>query len=193
MHIKNWLLMSVSIYLFAIGVYAFWSYLAFVNLDKLDWTGSLVFLPHGVRVIGICYFGYKAIPSLYAAEVTGPLLVYPQYYFDVWPAASIASILSVVIAVELVKWSGRNVKENIIAPKNFSNYRSLALVVVLSALFNAISANVVTSLMANVVIDGVVVMRFFIGDVLGAVVLILFLSAVFTALKQNKLLLNNKE
>lgn len=193
MFIRNWLLMSVSIYLFAIGVYAFWSYLAFYNFDELDWTGSLVFLPHGVRVIGICYFGYKAIPSLYAAEITGPLLVYPQYYFDVWPAASIASILSVVIAVELVKWSGRNVKENIIAPKNFSNYRSLALVVVLSALFNAISANVVTSLMANVVIDGVVVMRFFIGDVLGAVVLILFLSAVFTALKQNKLLLNNKE
>ena len=193
MFIRNWLLMSVSIYLFAIGVYAFWSYLAFYNFDELDWTGSLVFLPHGVRVIGICYFGYKAIPSLYAAEITGPLLVYPQYYFDVWPAASIASILSVVIAVELVKWSGRNVKENIIAPKNFSNYRSLALVVVLSALFNAISANVVTSLMANVVIDGVVVMRFFIGDVLGAVVLILFLSAVFTALKQNKLLLNNRE
>lgn len=193
MFIRNWLLMSVSIYLFAIGVYAFWSYLAFYNFDELDWTGSLVFLPHGVRVIGICYFGYKAIPSLYAAEITGPLLVYPQYYFDVWPAASIASILSVVIAVELVKWSGRNVKENIIAPKNFSNYRSLALVVVLSGLFNAISANVVTSLMANVVIDGVVVMRFFIGDVLGAVVLILFLSAVFTALKQNKLLLNNKE
>ena len=193
MFIRIWLLMSVSIYLFAIGVYAFWSYLAFYNFDELDWTGSLVFLPHGVRVIGICYFGYKAIPSLYAAEITGPLLVYPQYYFDVWPAASIASILSVVIAVELVKWSGRNVKENIIAPKNFSNYRSLALVVVLSALFNAISANVVTSLMANVVIDGVVVMRFFIGDVLGAVVLILFLSAVFTALKQNKLLLNNKE
>ena len=192
MFIRNWLLMSVSIYLFAIGVYAFWSYLAFYNFDELDWTGSLVFLPHGVRVIGICYFGYKAIPSLYAAEITGPLLVYPQYYFDVWPAASIASILSVVIAVELVKWSGRNVKENIIAPKNFSNYRSLALVVVLSALFNAISANVVTSLMANVVIDGVVVMRFFIGDVLGAVVLILFLSAVFTALKQNKLLLEDK-
>ena len=193
MYIKNWLLMSVSIYLFAMGVYAFWSYLAFVNLDKLEWTGSLVFLPHGVRVIGICYFGYKAIPSLYAAEITGPLLVYPQYYFDVWPAASIASMLSVVMAVELVKWSGRNVKENIIAPKNFSNYRSIALVVVLSALFNSISANVVTSLLANVVIDGVVVMRFFLGDVLGAVVLILFLSAVFTALKQNKLLLNNKE
>ena len=192
MHIKNWLLMSVSIYLFAMGVYAFWSYLAFVNLDKLEWTGSLVFLPHGVRVIGICYFGYKAIPSLYAAEITGPLLVYPQYYFDVWPVASIASMLSVVMAVELVKWSGRNVKKNIIAPKNFSNYRSLALVVVLSALFNSISANVVTSLLANVVIDGVVVMRFFIGDVLGAVVLILFLSAVFTALKQNKLLLEDK-
>ena len=193
MHIKNWLLMSVSIYLFAIGVYAFWSYLAFVNLDKFEWTGSLLFLPHGVRVIGICYFGYKSIPALYAAEITGPLLVYPQYYFDVWPAASIASMLAVIIACELVKWSGINIKESIIAPKNFSNYRPLALVVVLSALFNSIGANVVTSIMANVVIDGIVVMRFFIGDVLGATVLILFLSAVFTSLKQNKLILNNRE
>ena len=192
MYMRNWLIMSVSIYLFAIGVYAFWSYLAFVNLDKIEWTGSLVFLPHGVRVIGICYFGYKSIPALYAAEITGPILVYPQYYFDVWPAASIASMLSVVMACELVKWSGRNIKENIISPKNFSNYRSLLLVVVLSALFNSIGSNVVTSILANVVIDGFVVMRFFIGDVLGAVVLILFLSAVFTALKQNKLLLNNK-
>ena len=193
MYIRNWLLMSISIYLFAIGVYAFWSYLAFVNLDKMDWTGSLLFLPHGVRVIGICYFGYKAIPSLYLAEITGPLLVYPQYYFDVWPAASIASMLAVIIACELVKWSGINIKESIIAPKNFSNYRPLALVVVLSALFNSIGANVVTSIMANVVIDGIVVMRFFIGDVLGATVLILFLSAVFTSLKQNKLILNNRE
>ena len=193
MYIKNWLLMSVSIYLFAIGVYAFWSYLAFVNLDKFEWTGSLVFLPHGVRVIGICYFGYKSVPALYAAEITGPLLVYPQYYFDVWPAASIASILAVVMACELVKWSGVNIKENIIAPKNFTNYRPLAVVVVLSALFNSIGANVVTSILANVVIDGIVVMRFFVGDVLGAVVLILFLSAVFTSLKQNRLLLNDKE
>ena len=193
MYIKNWLLMSISIYLFAIGVYAFWSYLAFVNLDKLEWTGSLVFLPHGVRVIGICYFGYKSIPALYAAEITGPILVYPQYYFDVWPAASIASMLAVVMACELVKWSGVNIKENIIAPKNFTNYRPLALVVVLSALFNSIGANVVTSIVANVVIDGIVVMRFFVGDVLGAVVLILFLSAVFTSLKQNRLLLNDKE
>ena len=185
--------MSVSIYIFAIGVYAFWSYLAFVNLDKFEWTGSLLFLPHGVRVIAICYFGYKSIPALYAAEVTGPLLVYPQYYFDVWPAASIASILAVVMACELVKWSGVNIKENIIAPKNFSNYRPLAVVVILSALFNSIGANVITSMLANVVIDGIVVMRFFIGDVLGAVVLILFLSAVFTSLKQNRLLLNDKE
>ena len=193
MHIKNWLLMSISIYLFAIGVYTFWSYLAFVNLDKLEWTGSLLFLPHGVRVIGICYFGYKSIPALYAAEITGPILVYPQYYFDVWPSASVASILAVVMACELVKWSGVNIKENIIAPKNFTNYRPLALVVVLSALFNSIGANVVTSITANVVIDGIVIMRFFIGDVLGAVVLILFLSAVFTSLKQNRLILNDKE
>ena len=185
--------MSISLYIFAMMIYAFWSYLAFINLDKMDWKGSLVYLPHGARVLGICYFGYKAIPALYAAEITGPVLVFPQYYFEVWPAASIASILGVVAACELVQWSSRNTKGTIFTPINYTNYRTLALVIVLSALFNSIGANVMTSLLAGVLIDGVVVLRFFVGDVLGSIVLVLFLSALFTALRNNRLLVSNKE
>jgi len=193
MYMKNWILMSISIYGFTMMVYAIWSYLAFVNLDKMEWSGSLIYLPHGARVLGICYFGYKSIPALYAAEITGPVLVYPQYYFEVWPAASIASILGVVAACELVQWSGRNTKGTIFSPINYTNYRTLALIIVLSAAFNSIGANVVTSLLAGVVIDGVVILRFFIGDVLGSIILVLFLSALFTALRDNRLLVSNKE
>jgi len=69
----------------------------------------------------------------------------------------------------------------------------LALIIVLSAAFNSIGANVITSLLAGVVIDGVVILRFFIGDVLGSIVLVLFLSALFTALRNNRLLVSNKE
>ena len=63
-----------------------------LDVEKMEWVGSLIYLPHGVRVIGVCYFGYKSIPALYAGEITGPMLVYPEQYFDVWPFASIASL-----------------------------------------------------------------------------------------------------
>ena len=183
---------SLALYAFGMMVYAVWSYLAFVGLDKMEWVGSLIYLPHGVRVMAICYFGYKSIPALYAVEITGPVMVYPEQYFDVWPIASVASLLSVMAACEMVKWSNSNVKGTIFMPINFTNYRSLVLVIVLSGLMNAISANLVTSLLADIDLSVTVIARFFVGDVLGAFVLILFLSALFTTLRVNRLLVQDK-
>ena len=183
---------SLALYAFGMMVYAVWSYLAFVGLDKMEWVGSLIYLPHGVRVMAICYFGYKSIPALYAVEITGPIMVYPEQYFDVWPIASVASLLSVMAACEIVKWSNSNVKGTIFMPINFTNYRSLVLVIVLSGLMNAISANLVTSLLADIDLSVRVIARFFVGDVLGAFVLILFLSALFTTLRVNRLLVQDK-
>ena len=77
-------------------------------------------------------------------------------------------------------------------PINFTNYRSLVLVIVLSGLMNAISANLVTSLLADIDLSVRVIARFFVGDVLGAFVLILFLSALFTTLRVNRLLVQDK-
>ena len=189
---KNFIVGSIALYCFGMMVYAIWSYLAFVGLEKRDWVGSLVYLPHGVRVMAICYFGYRSIPALYAIEITGPIMVYPEQYFDVWPFASIASLLSVVAACEIVKWSHSNTKGTIFMPINFTNYRSLVLVIVLSGLMNAISSNLVTSLLADIDLTVTVIARFFVGDVLGAIVLVLFLSALFTTLRANRLLVSDK-
>jgi len=189
---KNFFIASVALYCFGMMVYAVWSYLAFVELDKMEWVGSLIYLPHGVRVMAMCYFGYRSIPALYAIEITGPVLVYPEQYFDVWPIASLASLLSVVAACEMVKWSNSNVKGTIFMPINFTNYRSLVLVIVLSGLMNAISSNLVTSLLAGIDLSVTVIARFFVGDVLGSLVLVLFLSAIFTTLRANRLLVSDK-
>ena len=62
--IIGFLLTNIAIYTFAMGVWSFWSYFAFVNLEQMDWQGSLVYLPHGVRVLGVCFFGYKSLPAL---------------------------------------------------------------------------------------------------------------------------------
>jgi hypothetical protein len=186
--IKDFILTNIALYFFAMGVWALWSYFAFVGLEKMDWQGSLVYLPHGIRVLGICFFGLKSLPALIAAELTGPLFINPEQYMGVWSLASIFSLASVVAARELVKYSQMNIKGAIISPINFENSRLLLLVIILSGLLNSISVNIViTFLEPSIILDPIVIGRFFIGDVLGSLVLILFLSVTFTSLRLNKL------
>lgn len=170
------------------GVWSFWSYFAFVGLDKMDWQGSLVYLPHGIRVLGICFFGIKSLPALIAAELTGPLFINPEQYMGIWSIVSLASLASVIVARELVKYSQSNIKGSIVGPIKFENFRLLVLVIILSGLFNSISVNIIiTYLEPSINLDPIVVGRFFIGDVLGSLTLILFLSVTFTSLRLNKL------
>jgi hypothetical protein len=186
--IKDFILTNLALYFFAMGVWSLWSYFAFVGLEKMDWQGSLVYLPHGIRVLGICFFGLKSLPALMAAELTGPLFINPEQYMGVWSLASFFSLASVVAARELVKYSQTNIKGAIISPINFENSRLLLLVIILSGLLNSISVNIViTFLEPSINLDPIVIGRFFIGDVLGSLVLILFLSVTFTSLRLNKL------
>ena len=186
--VKDFIFTNITLYLFAMGVWALWSYFAFVGLEKMDWQGSLVYLPHGVRVLGICFFGLKSLPALMAAELTGPFFINPEQYMGVWSLASFFSLASVVIARELVKYSHSNIKGAILSPINFATFRQLVLVIILSGLLNSISVNVViTYLEPSIILDPIVIGRFFIGDVLGACILILFLSVTFTTLRLNRL------
>ena len=184
----DFILTNLSLYFFAMGVWSIWSYFAFVGLEKMDWQGSIVYLPHGIRVLGICFFGLKSLPALVAAELTGPLFINPEQYMGTWSFASMASLGSVIIAKELVKYSQTNIKGSIVGPINFANFRLLMLVIILSGLFNAISVNVIINYLdPNINLNPIVIGRFFIGDVLGSLVLILFLSVTFTSLKINRL------
>ena len=192
--VKDFILTNITLYFFAMGIWSTWSYFAFVGLEKMDWQGSLVYLPHGIRVLGICFFGLKSLPALMAAELTGPLFINPEQYMGVWSLASIFSLASVVVAKELVRYSQSNIQGVIMSPINFANFRLLVLVIVLSGLLNSISVNVVITLLEpSVILDPIVIGRFFIGDVLGAFVVILFLSVTFTTLRLNRLASPSKE
>ena len=187
-NIIGFILTNIVIYLFAMGVWSFWSYFAFVDLEQMDWQGSIIYLPHGIRVLGICFFGYKSLPALLAAEMTGPLFINPEQYMGTWSLASIGSIGSVIFARYLADWSQANIPGAILSPLNSNNYRKIVLVIFISGLLNAILANtIITLLEPSITLDPLVILRFFIGDVLGACVVILFLSVAFTSLRANRL------
>ena len=184
----GFILTNIVIYLFAMGVWSFWSYFAFVDLEQMDWQGSIIYLPHGVRVLGICFFGYKSLPALLAAEMTGPVFINPEQYMGTWSLASIGSIGSVIFARYLADWSQANIPGAIMSPLNSNNYRKIVLVIFISGLLNAILANtIITLLEPSITLDPLVILRFFIGDVLGACIVILFLSVAFTSLRANRL------
>jgi hypothetical protein len=184
---KFFIQVSLITYIASMLVYTLWSSITFVTLDK-GWIGSLVYLPHGCRIIFYCFFGARSLPALYAAEITGPTLVWGDQYLDYWSVASISSLLSIVVAVEIVKWSRVSTfNYNILKKVNFANYKFLIFVIILSALFNSIFTNLILSLINGVNIGVEVIARFFIGDVLGSVAFIMFLMMLFNLLQQRRL------
>ena len=184
---KYFIQVSFITYIASMLVYTLWSEITFSTIDK-GWVGSLVYLPHGCRVIFYCFFGVRALPALYLAEITGPSLVWDEKYLDYWTFASISSLLAVVVAVEIVKWSRVSTfNYNILKKVNFANYKFLIFVIIISALFNSIFTNLVLSIINGVSIGVEVIARFFIGDVLGSITFIIFLMILFNLLQQRRM------
>jgi len=184
---KYFVQVSLITYIASMLVYTLWSEITFSTIDK-GWVGSIVYLPHGCRVIFYCFFGVRALPALYLAEITGPTLVWDEQYLDYWTFASISSLLAVVVAVEIVKWSRVSTfNYNILKKVNFTNYKFLIFVIIISALFNSIFTNLVLSIFNGVNIGVEVIARFFIGDMLGSIAFIIFLMILFNLLQQRRL------
>jgi len=186
---------SLTVYIFTMLVWSIWSYLQFLDLANLnpnnEWLGSLCYLPHGSRVLMICFFRHYSIPALYLAEISGPALIYQAGYVEGWNYAAIGSIIAVIISVELVKWSRIAQNYSLFKPINFKNYKFLCLVVVISALLNGVFVNLIISMVDNsIIIDVITVFRFIIGDIVGASVLIIALWIIFTTLVDTRLVVS---
>ena len=192
---RHFIKVSLTVYIFTMLVWSIWSYLQFLDLANLnpnnEWLGSLCYLPHGSRVLMICFFRHYSIPALYLAEISGPALIYQAGYVEGWNYAAIGSIIAVIISVELVKWSRIAQNYSLFKPINFKNYKFLCLVVVISALLNGVFVNLIISMVNNsIIIDVITVFRFIIGDIVGASVLIIALWIIFTTLVDTRLVIS---
>jgi len=184
-------------YMFTYGTWYFFHILDFANL-RIDneWTGSLVFLPHGARVLMVCFFRYYSLPALYLADITGPsLLNYEKYninYVDGSNIASLGCIIAVILSVELIKWSKITAGQfSFFKPVNFKNYKFLFLVIVLSSLLSGVLCNSIIAIINNQMsIDVLTVLRFMIGDFLGAITVIAIMWIVFTTAIDTRMIIS---
>ena len=190
---------SITVYIFYLLIFSIWSYLQVLDIANLNpdnaWVGSLCYLPHGVRVLMFCFFRYYSIPALYLAEISAPVLISPTDYINGWSFAAIGSILSVVIAVELIKWSkAANGTFSLLKPISFKNYKFLILVIIISALINGLLANsIIAAVNQNVIIEITTLLRFVVGDILGAITVIFAIWIIFTTLVDTRLIISPKD
>ena len=170
-------------------VYAAWAFIAFEILGDAD-IASYLYLPHGARVLLFCFFRWRSIPALIAAESTGYGLITislldiaQQPSVGWWQLSMLSSLTAVVLSVLLVKWAvgESGIATGLLKRISFANYKFLILVVFISALLNAVLTNYVIGYFNPfLLVDGVRVFRYFIGDILGCLILITGLMTIFT-------------
>ena len=181
MFLKNFLTLSVTTYLFGITLWVLW-YFVDQNVPFLIGEGSWYYLPHAARVLCVVYFGYKAIPSLYLAELSGPYLFVPTMYsFDTY-FSSLISILSVPLAIQVLRLLSFRLGDTASSPLNKRNYKHIYLITFISAGFNAILVNLYLSRnelnYPGLITDIEQVSRFFVGDIIGTVLVFVLLSYI---------------
>jgi len=145
--------------------------------------GSLLFFPNAARVICICFFGFRAIPALYVAEILGPEILFDNLYGYESYFTVFLSIMAVPAALLLLRSIGFRFLETKNNFLDFKNYRHLLVVIVIAAAFNSIFVTSFLYLVNGSDISAAVTYRYFIGDILGAISVLLLLTFMFKTFK----------
>ena len=179
---KNLFQISLTVFIITFLVCSFWE--NFIQGSHTSWTGSLIYLPHGCKVIFFCFFGYRSLVGLLLAELTCHYMEFHNNGLAFFYLASFTSLLSVVVAAELLKWSKVSIGSNIhyFTKPNLANYKFILLVMVLSALLSSIFTNVTLAAFNDIAINVTVIVRFFIGDITGALLFLFALIVIFRML-----------
>jgi hypothetical protein len=185
---KNLFIYSLTAFVFSSVLWIIWSFFTVQSGIVPNWMGSLMYLPHAARVLMVVYFGWRAIPGLYLAELWGPYyLAEDAYNFALWIPSAI-SVLSVSAALYSLKFFGLPLGTTIQSPLNKRNYKHIGLITMISAFFNALLVNVYLSqIHANfesMEADINQVLRFFVGDMFGVLVVFIFLAAFLKPILQ---------
>ena len=176
---KNFFVVSVTSFVFSTVLWIIWHFLD-THVLVIAGDGVFFYLPHAARVLCIVYFGYKAIPGLYLAELFGPYIIDPGFYpFSIF-IPSLISVMAVPLSLSMLNSLGFTLGHTISSPLNRRNYKHIFLITFISAAFNSSLVNLYLSRnnlsFPNAITDIEQVFRFFIGDIVGTVSVFLFLT-----------------
>ena len=180
----DFLKVSFLTFVFSFTAWVIWASLIIntFNEGRLP-IGSLIFFPNAARVICICFFGFRAIPALYVAEILGPEILFDNLYGYESYFTVFLSIMAVPTALLLLRSIGFRFLESKVNFLDFRNYRHLLVVIVIAAAFNSIFVTSFLYLVNGSDISAAVTYRYFLGDIFGAVSVLLLLTFIYRTFK----------
>ena len=142
-------------------------------------AGSLLFIPHGIRVLAVWLCGARALLPLIAAEFLGGIFLWqPDVGLDVLFGSSMVGGLGVYLTFEVFRLAGIEMRPDG-KDSALTNWKSLILLASIASVFNSIGKQIFFGSLAPLTDEVISILAmFWIGDTLGTFACLLLLIGI---------------
>ena len=141
-------------------------------------AGSLLFIPHGIRVLAVWLCGVRAILPLILAEFLGGVFLWqPDVGLDVLLGSSMVGGLCIYLTFELFRIAGIEMRPDG-KDSALTNWKSLILIASIASVFNSIGKQIFFGSLAPLTDEIMTLAMFWVGDTLGTFACLLLLIGI---------------
>jgi hypothetical protein len=141
-------------------------------------AGSLLFIPHGIRVLAVWLCGASALlPLIFAEFVGGIFLWQPDLGLDVLFGSSMVGGLGVYLTFEVFRLAGIEMRPDG-KDSALTNWKSLILITSIASVFNSVGKQIFFGSLAPLTDEIISIAMFWIGDTLGTFACLLLIIGI---------------
>lgn len=149
-------------------------------LPEVTVFASLVFFPHGVRVLATWAYGWRAIPGLFLGSVVASLFITPDVYASILEPARVQVVLfgaaAAFLAFEMSRLSGFDFYYS---PTRKLNWKGLILIGAIASIVNSVGSTAIYAGLLKAEIFDAVLLVYALGDIIGLIACMAVLMVIF--------------
>ena len=150
----------------------------YLYLSRDFTVGSLLFVPHGIRVLAVWLCGSRAILPLIIAELLCTVLLWqPDVAISTSLGSSMVGGICVYLTFEVFRLVGIEMRPDG-KDSTLTNWRSLILLASIASVFNSVGKQIFFESLAPLADEVLILVVFWIGDTLGTFACLLLLISI---------------
>ena len=150
----------------------------YLYLSRDFTVGSLMFIPHGIRVLAVWLCGSRAILPLIISELLCTVLLWqPDVAISTSLGSSMVGGLCVYLTFEVFRLAGIEMRPDG-KDSALTNWKSLILLASIASVFNSTGKQIFFGSLAPLADEILILVAFWIGDTLGTFACLLLLIGI---------------
>ena len=150
----------------------------YLYLSRDSTVGSLLFVPHGIRVLAVWLCGSRAILPLIIAELLCTVLLWqPDVAISISLGSSMVGGICVYLTFELFRLAGIEMQPDG-KDSALTNWKSLILLASIASVFNSVGKQIFFESLAPLTDEILILAMFWVGDTLGTFACLLLLIGI---------------